>query len=138
MTAKEFLAQAWDIDRRIENKIDERDRLESRLTAGRVANLSGMPRGGHGDWTNAADSVLRLTEQINAEISRLCEIKTQVIEAINAVEDEKYRRVLEMRYRNYMTWEQIAENMNYELRWIYELHGRALLCVRVPEEYCDA
>jgi len=135
MTAKEFLSKAWRIDRRIERKIEERERLQSRLTAGRMSSLTGMPRGGGYDWTDAAAQVLRLTEQIDDEINRLCTVKRLVNEAIDAVEDPKYRQVLELRYRNYLTWEEIAEDMGYETRWVYELHGRALLCVTVPDGF---
>lgn len=135
MTAKEFLTLAWDIDKRIERRIEERERLEAKLTAGRTTNLSGMPRGGKYDWTDAVSSVIRITDSINADIQQLCAIKRLVNDAIDAVAELKYRRVLELRYRNYMGWERIAEEMEYEPRWVQELHGRALLCVRVPDEF---
>lgn len=135
MTAKDFLMLAWQIDKRIERKIEERERIEARLNAGRLSNLSGMPRGGGYDWTDTAAKVMSLTEQIDAEIGKLCRVKRLVNDAIDAVPEMKYRRVLELRYRNYLTWEKIAEEMQYELRWVHELHGRALLRVRVPEEF---
>ena len=133
MTPKEFLSQAWQIDSRIEQKIEERERLESRLTSGRMTNLSGMPRGGQYDWTDSANSLIQLTERINLEIEDLCRIKRQVNDAIDAVEDMRYRWILELRYRNYLTWEQIAEKTGYDQRHVYRLHGDALECVRVPE-----
>ena len=135
LTPKEFLSQAWQIDRRIESKIEERERLESKLTTGRIANLSGMPRGGGYDWTDTVANVIRLTEQINAEINHLCAVKRMVNDAIDAVEDSRYRRVLELRYRNYMSWEQIAEEVGYDARHVQRLHGEALLCVVVPDDF---
>lgn len=135
MTAKEFLQQAWEIDKRIDAKVEERDRLNEKLTAARIGAYSAMPRGGAHDWTDAAAHVADLSVEIDAEIRELCRIKRLVNEAINAVEVVKYRRVLELRYRNYMDWEKIAETLGYELRWVYELHGRALLRVKVPEEF---
>lgn len=133
MSAKEFLSQAWQIDERIERKIEERDRIENKLTTGRISNITGMPRGGGYDWTDAVSSIIRLTEQINAEITRLCVIKRQVNDAIDAVADMRYRRLLELRYRNYLTWEQIADDMHYDVRSVYKLHGKALLAVRIPQ-----
>jgi len=134
ITPKQFLSMAWDIDRRIERKIEERERLESKLTAGRITNLSGMPRGGRYDWTDAVSSVLRITDQINREINKLCAVKRLVNDAIDRVEDRRYRTVLELRYRNYHTWEEIALEMQYDERHVHRLHGEALLCVTVPEE----
>jgi hypothetical protein len=135
MTAKEFLMMAWEIDRRIDRKTEERDRLQAKLTAGRSANLTGMPRGGHYDWTDTAAKVADIDRAIGAEISELCRIKREVNAAIDAVEDVRYRRVLELRYRNYLSWDKISEETGYDLRYVYRLHGRALLCVRVPERF---
>lgn len=133
MTAKEFLAQAWHIDRRIERRCEERDRLLARLTAGRTANLNGMPRGGGYDWTDAVSRLIEMEREIGAEIIDLCRIKREVNTAINQVEDMRYRQLLELRYRNYYSWERIAREMGFDVRHIYRLHGEALLCVRVPE-----
>lgn len=134
MTAKEFLSQAWQIDKRIERRCEERERLMAKLTAGRAANLSGMPRGGRFDWTDAVSRLVEMDNQIGAEIMELCRIKREVNAAIDAVEDMRYRRLLELRYRNYYSWEKIAVEMGYDVRWVYRLHGEALLSVQVPEE----
>ena len=134
MTSKEFLMQAWKIDDRIDERIEERERLLAKLTAGRGTNLTGMPRGGRYDWTDAVARVIETDRAIAAEITRLCAVKRQVNEAIEAVADARRRRVLELRYRNYLRWEQIADVMGYDVRWVYRLHGEALLDVVVPEE----
>jgi len=134
MTAKEYLMRAWQIEKRIDARIEERERIESRLTSPRMTNLTGMPRGGGSDWTNAVIAVLELTQDITNEIIDLCRIKREVIEAIEAVEDSRYRRVLELRYRNYMTWDAIAKTLGYEPRNVYIIHGKALLKVRVPKD----
>lgn len=134
MTAKEFLSRAWKIDARIDAKIEERERIVSRITSPRMARLTGMPRGGGNDWTNAFIAVSELSEEITAEIIELCRIKREVNEAIDAVEKQRYRQVLELRYRNYMTWEAIAKELGVDVRSVYRLHGKALLNVRVPNE----
>ena len=156
MTAKEFLSQAWHIDARIEDKLAEIDRIEekrerimAKLTAGRMTRLTGMPRGGNYDWTDSLEQVIQTDELIRdakqallQEVAELCRIKREVNDAINAVEDLRYRQVLELRYRSYMDWTSIAERMHYEVRHVTRLHGEALLCVRVPEakeaEYKEA
>lgn len=126
MTAKKFLSRPYWIDRRIERKQEEIDRLRSRLTKA-TAQLSDMPRGGSGgDWTDADIKVMEMEAQIHAEILELCRIKREVFEAIDAVEDERYRTLLELRYRNYLTFEQIAVEMHYSWRQVMRLHTEAL------------
>ena len=38
-------------------------------------------------------------------------------------------------YLCFITWEQIAVDMGYELRYIHKLHGKALDEVKVPASY---
>lgn len=126
MTAKKFLSRPYWIDRRIERKQEEIDRLRSRLTKA-TAQLSDMPRGGSGgDWTDADIKVMEMEDAIHAEILELCRIKREVFEAIDTVEDERYRTLLELRYRNYLTFEQIAVEMHYSWRQVMRLHAEAL------------
>ena len=133
MTAYEFLSQGRRIDDRIERKKEEIERLRSRLTKA-TAQLTGMPRGGSGgDWTDADVKLLELEGVIAAEIKQLCTVKRQIIEAISAVQDTRYRDLLEMRYRNNYTFEKIAVEMNYDWRHIMRMHKEALEVVKVPE-----
>lgn len=126
MTAKKFLSRPYWIDRRIERKQEEIDRLRSRLTKA-TAQLSDLPRGGSGgDWTDADIRVMEMERQIHAEILELCRVKREVFEAIDTVEDERYRTLLELRYRNYMTFEQVAVEMHYSWRQVMRLHAEAL------------
>ena len=53
--------------------------------------------------------------------------------AIRAVEEPRLSEVLELYYIDGLTWEDVANRMGLDLRWVYRLHGRALMCVKVPE-----
>lgn len=133
MTAKEFLMQGWRIEKRIDQRIAERDRLRDRAEAVRSSRPSAGPRGGkRRDWTDAVVALDEADARLAREIAELCRIKRLVAEAIDAVPVVNQRRLLEMRYRNYMTWEAIAEAMPCDLRYVYKLHGKALLSVNVP------
>ena len=134
MTAKEFLGQARQIDQRIEARCEERERLLAKLTTGRMTHLTGMPRGGGYDWTDAVAKLVELDRQLGGEIMELCKLKREINECIGRVEDMRYRRLLELRYRNYMRWDDIADEMGYDVRQIYRIHGEALMAVQVPKE----
>ena len=134
MTAKEFLRQARTVDRRIDEATERVERLRAKLEAGRMSSVTGMPRGGAQDWTDTADRLIELERGVNARIRDMCVMKRQAMEAIDRVEDARLREVLELYYLNGMTWNQVAERMCLDLRWVFQLHGRALLMVKVPEE----
>lgn len=132
MTAKEYLSQGWLLDQRIDARIAERERLMAKVTAARSPSLSGMPRGGKHDWTDAVDRAADLSAEIDADIKELCRLKREIGETIDRVDDYKCRTLLELRYRNYYTWERIAEELHYEVRQVYRLHGEALQKVALP------
>lgn len=134
MTPKEFLSMARGVDGRIDRAQERIERLRSRLQSGRMSNLSGMPRGGGSDWTDAEARLIELEKRYGDEIRRMCRMKLLVTDAIRAVGDATYEELLTLRYLDGMTWEQIAEAMHYDARYIYKLHGRALQRVRAPEE----
>ena len=132
MTPKQYLSQARYIDRRIEARIAERDRLLDSVTAARSSQLTGMPRGNGHDWTDTVDRAADMTAHIDEDIRRLIALKREIWDAIDAVEDLRLRTVLELYYRAGYNWEQVAGRMHYDVRYIFKLHGLALTKVRVP------
>ena len=134
MTAFEFLSQGRFIDRRIEHKLEDIARMRSKLTNAN-AKLSDMPKGGQNtDWTDADIKILEYEQYVGEEIKKLCDIKRQIREAIDAVDDARFRELLEMRYINNKTFEEIAVAMKYDWRWTMRLHKTALGAVKVPEK----
>ena len=132
MTAKQYLLRAWQVEKRIDRLIGERDALRARMEAVRSPVISDMPKGGRRrDWTDTVDALVDLCGDIDREIRELCRVKREVIDAIDAVEDMRLRRVLELRYRSYMSWEAIAGELGYDIRWVYRLHGMALRCIEI-------
>ena len=135
MTAKEFLRMARGADRRIDRAQERVERLRARLEAGRMSQITGMPRGGGSDWTITADRLIELEKDVNARIRDMCRMKRLAMDAIDAVEEMRLREVLELYYLDGYTWEKVAEAMEMSDRHVQRLHGLALLRVRVPEEY---
>ena len=134
MTAKEFLRRARSVDRRVDEASERVERLRERLEAGRMSRLTGMPRGGSGDWTQTADRLIELEQAVNARTRELVRWKLAAIDAIRQVEEPRLAEVLELYYIDGFTWEQVAQRMGLDLRWVYRLHGKALMMVRVPVE----
>lgn len=134
MTAKEFLRRARAVDRRVDEAQERVERLRARLEDGRMSAVTGMPRGGSSDWTQTADRLIELEQAVNERTRELVRWKLAAIDAIRAVEEPRLAEVLELYYIDGFTWEQVAQRMGLDLRWVYRLHGRALTMVRVPEE----
>lgn len=133
MTAKEFLRQARGADRRIDEAMERLERMRAKLEAGRMSNLTGMPRGGAVDWTETADRVIELEKRVNARVREMVRQKQAAMDAIRAVSDPRWAEVLELYYIDGYTWEQIAEIVCRDVRTVQRWHGDGLLMIKVPE-----
>ena len=123
---KEFLRQAYKLDRRI------------RITLGKAEKLRGVleyspPSSEGSGGGSAADRVPDTISKIIEYEAKADELKAKYVEVffkiektIMSVDDSSEREVLERRYLLYQKWEQIAEEMNYTERRVYQLHGKAL------------
>ena len=60
-------------------------------------------------------------------VQNLQKRQAQAIEIISQIPDTKQRQVMEIYYLdvNNPTWEDVAEEMGYERRYILKVHGRA-------------
>ena len=134
MTARDFLGQMRTLDKRIEQRLEELARLKSQLTRA-TALISDMPRGGgRTDWTDTLAHAMELEERLADDVSDMIATKSLIRNAIDQVEDGRYRLLLEKRYIIGKSWRAIAREMNYDESWIYVMHQRALKKVVVPEK----
>ena len=128
MTAKEYLTQAYRIDRRINSKLEQIASLRGLATKA-TSTLSDMP---HSPGRNARSmeniicKMVELENEINADIDYLLDLKSDIVTAIKRIEDPKSRMLLELRYLCFQSWEQIAVDMGYNTKYIFRLHDKAL------------
>ena len=132
MTVKEYLSQAKFLDQRINSKIQQVAALNDLATKA-TSTLTGMPRNpNHATSTmeEAITKIIDLQAEINRDIDTLVDLKRDLSATIKAVGNTEYQTVLEKRYLCFQSWEQIAVELGYDLRWLYRIHGKALDEVR--------
>lgn len=132
MTAKEFLSQAKYLDARINSKIRQVSDLND-LATNATSALTGMPHNPNHGRSTMADCVAKIVDlqaEINADIDALVDLKREILETIKGLENVEYQTILERRYLCFETWEKIAAEMGYDLRWLFRLHGKALDAVQ--------
>lgn len=74
----------------------------------------------------AIDTIVDMQVEIRREVCNLVHLKNEARNKINQLSDSRYIDILTDYYINCKTWEQVADIMGYDLRWVYRLHGRAL------------
>lgn len=135
MTAKEYLLQARYLDNRIASKREQIQNLND-LATKCTSTWSDMPRSQNTGRSRMADCVIQIIDlenEISADMLQLINLKREITETINKVENDEYKTILEKRYLCWLTWEQIAVDLNYSVMHIHRMHGEALKAVVVPE-----
>lgn len=124
----QYLSGCKNLDRRIERKCEELSRWREKATK-ITPTLRDMPRS-PSSRSNAiqvaVEQIIELENEINDDIDQLTDVRRGILEAIQTVQDERLKLLLEYRYIDGMTWEQIAVKTGYSYQWVYSLHGRAL------------
>lgn len=129
MTPKEYLNQVRFLDIKINNKLKEVENLKEMALTLKSSSFEEKVQISKESGDSIGESIARvidLEREITNDIDNLIAIKKVVIETIDSIGDSECIDLLYKRYINYSTWEQIAVDMKYTIRNIYNIHGRAL------------
>ena len=125
---KNFLMKAYYMDERINSKLEQVASLRALATKA-TSTLSDTPPSGSRNvqsMENVIVKIIDLENEINEDIDTLVDLKREIVGVIKRIDNPEYQTLLELRYLCFKSWEQIAVDMGYELRWLYRLHHRAL------------
>ena len=128
MNEQEYFNRAYNLDQRINSKIEQISSLNELATKCTSA-ITGMPHSPNHGKTTMADTVTKivaLQEEINSDIDSLVDLKREMAGVIKAVESSEQQVLLELRYLCFKSWEQIAVEMGYSLHHLYKVHRAAL------------
>ena len=136
MNAKDYLLQARYLDERITSKTQQIASLND-LATRCTSTFSDMPRNPNHGGSKIEDCVLKiieLEESIKKDIVKLVDLRSEIMAVIKAVPNVEYQTLLEKRYLCFITWEQIAVDMNYSMQHIHRMHSSALKEIVVPHK----
>lgn len=124
MTVKEYLDQAYYLDKMIECKL----RLSESL-GGQALRFDNTENGEI--KADTYEKLRTLEAEIDADIDRLIDVKKEIYELTEQVDDLRQRMLLQLRYLRItkgrrMTWADVALYLGYDERWVMRLHRAAL------------
>lgn len=131
--AKEYLAQAFYIDKQIKSKMEQLEMLRglAATTTQPVSDMPGSPNRNTDKMEKVIIKIVDMENKIGEEVERLLALKAELAERIKSVDDIDCKLVLEFRYLCFMSWEEIATEMNCTVRNIHVLHGKALRMIKI-------
>ena len=132
MTNKEYMSRAFLISKRLKARRQRLAYLKSLVgTTNQV--LSGMPKGSPSSTSYLEDQTVRILDlerAIDQDEKDLAAARHEIAAAISGLNNENLISILQMRYLDYLCWEDIMASMDYCRSYLYELHGRALRQIR--------
>lgn len=128
MDAKSYLQQIEMLDAKITNKLIERKQWED-IALGITANIGGERVQSSGSQQKMADAVVKCVDmetEIDNLVDELIDTKKRVIATIEKLYSPTEYKILHMRYIQFISLTDIADNLNREYSWVTTTHGRAL------------
>ena len=132
MTAKEYLSQAYLLEQQVRVKLEQIESLKS-LASYVSVDFTREPVSHTRNVSSMQDTVLKIMElnkELDARVDALVDKKIEIMKTIDQVQRVEYRLILEERYISFCTWGEIAMDLQYSLRNVQRMHGKALKIVQ--------
>ena len=127
---KRKLKSAYYWQRSLEEDYLELQKL--RDNAARVTPQYSKAPAGCGDGQKLERTIISIADYeaiIKEHMDNLYMALEEVTRLINLVDDPQAHLVLQMRYRNFKKWEQIAAELDYSWRQVHRLHDKGLRAI---------
>lgn len=126
--AKDYLMQIRLLDTQIDCMLSNVDSLRESLLRITPTLKQDVVTGGssHDRMSSTIAKIVDLEKEINVKVDAYIDKKAQIIRLLEKVRNPDYLKVLQLRYIDYNTFEEMALEMHYSHCWICRLHGRAL------------
>ena len=128
MEARAFLSRAGLLELQVQSKLMQLESLKS-LACRVTAVYDAEPVTHSRNPAQMQDVIVRIMEveeDLNRRIDTLVEMKLSIGLTIDRVQDSLLRLILEKKYLDFMTLDEIGAEIHYSSRWMRVLHHRAL------------
>lgn len=129
MDAENWLNQIKKLEQLIDAKLAERDRLVALATDISPKPIDGMPFSNTGmvpqKMQNAVIDLIELAKEIEKLVARYIKKKQEIVAVLEKLPEKEYG-VLHRHYIRHMTWEQVAEDMDYSTMQIWRIRKNGM------------
>lgn len=129
LTAKEYLNQIYLLEARYEAKREQANdmRLLAESTGAIRYDKEKIQTSPSQDaLVNTVIRIIEAESEAAETAKELMDIKCKIIEQIISLDDEKYMRILCLRYVHHIKLDDVADRMHYNPNYIRQMHIKAL------------
>ena len=129
MKAKDYLAQVGRLDRKIQRLMREKEywlQMAFSITKDTTQPKYNPNHATSAGYERCIEKADALERQITAEIDRLADLKVEITELIQQIEDQGAVDVLLLRYVELCRWSEIEDRLCYSDSWVFKKHAAGL------------
>lgn len=133
MTTKEYLSQAFILDKQIKSKLRRVEILRNmtQRASSIIYDIPKRPSNVVSPMEEALVKMMDLENELNDDMNRLVDTIKAIQGAIQTVNDIDCETVLEMRYLAFMKWEEIWTTLDMGRDQVFRVHRKALNMVKI-------
>jgi hypothetical protein len=126
MGIKHQLKQIRLIDLEVKSKMEELDRLNNSFLKSPSLKEINVQESKVSLKDDAYVKIINLNDYINDQVDKLIDLKYQLIQAIEQLDNSKERTIIWMKYISSKGWDEIAEELKISKTTLFILHDEAI------------
>ena len=141
MEIKEYLKQAYLLDKRIQHYLEDikRRRLMATSVSSPRYDIDRVQtsKNTEAPFVKSLNKIMDSEAKINEKLILFIRLKEQILDMISKLESVDEQLLLTYRYLNNMTWDEIAKELHASRATVLRWHGNALVKSKMPENPID-
>ena len=132
MNAKEFLSRGINLQRHVETIREQIEHYKCLLN-NCTATYSDMPKSTDLNYKleECTQKIMDPQHELADALADLADVNCAIAKTIREIKNYDYQDLLVKRYVFGEPWEKIATDLEYDLRYVHKLHGRALQEIKI-------
>ena len=126
MGIKHQLKQIRLIDLEVKTKMEELDRLNNSFLKSPSLKEINVQESKISLKDDAYVKIINLNDYINDKVDKLIDLKYQLIQAIEQLDNSRERTIIWMKYISSKSWDEIAEELKISKTTLFILHDEAV------------
>ena len=126
MGIKHQLKQIRLIDLEVKSKMEELDRLNNSFLKSPSLKEINVQESKVSLKDDAYVKIIHLNDYINDQVDKLIDLKYQLIQAIEQLDNSRERTIIWMKYISSKGWDEIAEELKISKTTLFILHDEAI------------
>ena len=135
MTVKEYLGQAYLLDKRI--KSDTMELEELRLMAQTISSPGfeehyNASKNTDAPYIKTLEKMFDMESKIMTEMNLLLELKEQIRDVISQVEKPEHQMIMRYLYIHNLSWSKIGDKLCADITTVQRWHNKAIAKIKLP------